>query len=299
LTRVGINTRGAEWQTDLQLGTDPQLLSEFYQPFTAESPYFIAPRVTLQQYNLNLFDGEDATARYRVSESEFALDLGRQLGKVGEFRFGAYTGAGNARLKVGDPQLPNLRFDTGGIIGRLRFDTRDRTRFPRSGVRADLVWNASLPDLGADDRFDTVAALVDGTWSRGIHSWSAGAYYATTLDSQDAIQDYYTLGGFLRLSGLERGEISGPHAAMARLVYYRRISESTGDVLDFPVYLGASLEAGNTWQSRSDIDFDSAIVNGSLFTGFDTAIGALYLGIGFAEGGRSNYYLSFGAPPPW
>ena len=46
--------------------------------------------------------------------------------------------------------------------------------------------------------------------------------YATTLDSRAAIQDLFTLGGFLRLSGLERGEISGPHAAMARLMYYRR-----------------------------------------------------------------------------
>lgn len=299
LTRVGINARGAEWQTDLQLGTDPQLLSEFYQPFSAGSAYFLAPRINLWQENLNVFSSEDAIGRYRISESEVGIDLGRQIGNIGEFRLGAYGGAGNARLKVGDPQLPNLSYDTGGLIARLRFDTRDTAQFPRRGVRADAIWNASLPDLGADDRFDTVATVLDGTWSWGKNSWTIGAFYATTLDSQGAVQDYFTLGGLFRLSGLERGEISGPHAAMARLIYYRRVSESTGDVLDFPVYLGASLEAGNTWQSRSDIDFQSALVNGSLFTGFDTPIGSLYLGVGFAEGGRSNYYLSFGTPPRW
>ena len=32
LTKAGINRLGAEWRTDLQLGTDPALLTEFYQP---------------------------------------------------------------------------------------------------------------------------------------------------------------------------------------------------------------------------------------------------------------------------
>ncbi len=294
--RIGINSRGAEWQTDLQLGTDPRLVSEFYQPFRAGSAPFVAPRIDLGQRNLNAFIGEDAVARYRISESEAGLDLGAEVGSIGEFRLGAYRGFGKARVKVGDPALPNVEFDTGGVLARLRFDTRDDARFPRSGILADVRWNASLPDLGADERYDTVETAIEGTWSRGKNSLQLGALFATTLDSQDAIQDLFTLGGFLRLSGLERGEISGPHAALARLVYYRRVSESTGGIFDVPIYLGASLETGNTWSDRGDISFDSALVNGGLFAGFDTPIGPVYLGAGIAEGGRSNYYLFFGTP---
>jgi len=299
LTRTGINARGAEWQTDLQLGTEPFLISEFYQPLTEGSRLFVAPRVDLGQRNLNAFSGEDAVARYRISESELGIDFGTFLGSVGEFRFGAYHGTGRAKVKVGDPALPKVDFDTGGVLTRLRFDTRDDAQFPRSGIRADLKWNLSSPDLGADERFDTVETEFEATWSRGKNSWQVGALYATTLDSQDAIQDLFTLGGFLRLSGLERGEISGPHAAMARLMYYRRVSESTGGLFEVPIYLGASAEIGNTWQTRSEISFSSAQVNGSLFAGFDTLIGPVYLAAGFGEGGRSNYYLFFGAPPRW
>jgi NTE family protein len=299
LTRTGINARGAEWQTDLQLGTDPLLISEFYQPLTEGSRLFVAPRIDLQQRNLNAFSGEDAVARYRISESELGFDFGTFLGSVGEFRLGAYHGTGRARVKVGDPALPKIDFDTGGVLTRLRFDTRDDAQFPRSGVRADLEWNLSSPDLGADERFDTVQTNFEATWSHGKNSWHVGALYATTLDSQGAIQDLFTLGGFLRLSGLERGEISGPHAAMARLMVYRRVSESTGGLLEVPIYLGASAEIGNTWQTRSDISFSSALVNGSLFAGFDTPIGPVYLAAGFGEGGRNNYYLFFGAPPRW
>lgn len=299
LTRTGINARGAEWQTDLQLGTDPLLISEFYQPLTEGSRLFVAPRIDLRQRNLNAFSGEDAVARYRISESELGFDFGTFLGSVGEFRLGAYHGTGRAKVKVGDPALPKIDFDTGGVLTRLRFDTRDDAQFPRSGIRADLKWNLSSPDLGADERFDTVQTEFEATWSHGKNSWHVGALYATTLDSQGAIQDLFTLGGFLRLSGLERGEISGPHAAMARLMYYRRVSESTGGLLEVPIYLGASAEIGNTWQTRSDISLSSAQVNGSLFAGFDTLIGPVYLAAGFGEGGRSNYYLFFGAPPRW
>jgi NTE family protein len=299
LTRTGINARGAEWQTDLQLGTDPLLISEFYQPLTEGSRLFVAPRIDLRQRNLNEFSGEDAVARYRISESELGFDFGTFLGSVGEFRLGAYHGTGRAKVKVGDPALPKIDFDTGGVLTRLRFDTRDDAQFPRSGIRADLKWNLSSPDLGADERFDTVETEFEATWSHGKNSWQVGALYATTLDSQGAIQDLFTLGGFLRLSGLERGEISGPHAAMARLMFYRRVSESTGGLLEVPIYLGASAEIGNTWQTRSDISFNSAQVNGSLFAGFDTLIGPVYLAAGFGEGGRNNYYLFFGAPPRW
>ena len=299
LRRIGINSRGAEWLTDLQLGTDPLLASEFYQPFQAGSALFVAPRIDLRQRNFNTFENEDAIARYRISESEGGLDFGAELGSIGELRLGAYRGFGKARVKVGDSSIPNVEFDTGGVLARLRFDTRDSAQFPRSGIRADMRWNASLPSFGADERYDTVEAEFESTWSRGKNSLQFGALYATTLDSQDAIQDLFTLGGFLRLSGLERGEISGPHAALTRLVYYRRVSESTGGIFDVPIYLGASLETGNTWSDRGDISFDSALVNGGVFAGFDTAIGPVYLGAGLAEGGRSNYYLFFGAPRRW
>jgi NTE family protein len=120
--------------------------------------------------------------------------------------------------------------------------------------------------------------------------------YATTLDSDSAFQDFFPLGGFLRLSGLERGEIAGPHAALAKLVYYRRIGEKTG-ILDTPIYLGMSAEAGNVWSARSDMSFESMIINGSVFVGFDTFLGPVYVAAGFAERGQSNFYLFIGAPP--
>ena len=296
MTRAGINRLGAEWRSDLRLGTDPRLFSEFYQPLSFDSHWFIVPHVELSQTNINAFSADDMVARLRLSEAEAGLGFGRELGRIGEFRVGAFRGLGKARVTVGDPALANVEFDAGGAFARLRFDTLDSARFPRHGLRSDVIWTLSRPGLGADAKFDTIEGELTQTWSRGKNSLQLGLGYATTLDSDSAIQDYFPLGGFLRLSGLERGEIRGPHAALARLVYYRRIGETSG-ILDTPIYLGLSAEAGNVWQQRSDMSFGSMLLNGSVFAGLDTFVGPIYLAAGFGEQGEANFYLHVGALP--
>ena len=297
MTRAGLNKLGAEWRTDLQLGTDPALLTEFYQPLSFDSRVFVAPRLEVRQSNLNAFSSSDAIARYRVTESNLSLEFGRELGTIGEFRIGAYRGGGNARVKVGDPILPNFDFETGGVFARVRIDSVDNSHFPREGQLADVRWNLSRPSMGADDKFDTIEGDFSQTWSRGKSSLQLGLSYATTLNSNSTVQDFFPMGGFLRLSGLERGGISGPHAALMKLVYYRRVGNTTGGVFETPVYLGLSAEAGNVWQTRNEISFDTMDLNGSVFVGIDSYFGPVFLAAGFAENGQSNFYLFIGAPP--
>jgi len=297
MTRAGLNRLGAEWRTDLTLGTDPQLFSEFYQPLSFDSRWFVAPRIEMSQSNLNLFEFDQTVARLRVTEAEAGFDFGRELGTFGELRLGAYRGVGSARVKLGDPGLPNIDFDTGGGFAALRFDTLDNAQFPRDGVRADLRWHLSRPGFGADNDFDTVEGEFESSWSHEKNTLQLGLTLATTIESDNTVQDYFPLGGFLRMSGLERGEINGPHAALARLVFLRRVGNTTGGILDTPIYLGISAEAGNVWPTRSDISIGSLMMNGSVFTGIDTFIGPVYLAAGFAEGGNRNVYLFIGQPP--
>ena len=278
------------------LGTDPEIFSEFYQPLSFDSRFFVAPRIEASQTNLNAFTGDQPTARYRLTEGELGLDTGFELDRKGELRFGLFRGSGRADVRIGDTTLEDFDYQSGGAFARLRFDTLDDAFFPTDGFLGDLKWTLSHPDLGADSRFDTVEGEITRTFSQGRNTYQLGLIYATTLESDGAVQDYFPLGGFLRLSGLERGEISGPHAALARLVYYRRIGETTG-LLDTPIYVGFSAEAGNAWQNRSEMDFDTMLLNASLFAGLDTFIGPVYFAAGFDEGGGCNFYLFIGEPP--
>jgi len=116
----------------------------------------------------------------------------------------------------------------------------------------------------------------------------------TTVDNLTRPEDLFTLGGFFNLSGLPTDSLSGPHYGIARLLYYRRIGRGGSGVLDFPAYVGMSLEMGNAWQDRHDISAGDLRKDGSLFFGVDTPLGPVYLATGFDEGGDKQFYLFLG-----
>ncbi|MDH3585680.1 MAG: patatin-like phospholipase family protein [Gammaproteobacteria bacterium] len=298
LTRPAVNRYGGEWRADLRLGTEPRLLTEFYQPLRWDSRLFVAPYIDFDQSNFNAFTDQDIVARLRVTELTGGFDIGAEIGNSGEFRLGAFRGGGEARVTIGDPVVPDPDFETGGLRALLRFDSLDKPWFPTSGVRADLEWTQSLRELGGDDRYDIIDMSVEAVRSRGKSTVGFGLDFQTTLSFDGAVQDLFRLGGFHRLSGYERGAISGPHAAVAKLLYYRRIGDSPGGLFDAPVYVGASLEAGNVWESRSDMSIDSTLLHGSLFVGIDSYVGPMFFAAGIGQGGLTNFYLVIGAPPP-
>jgi NTE family protein len=299
LTRTGMNRRGAEWRTDLQLGTDLLLESEFYQPFGRGLKYFVAPRFKVDQSNQNVFEMRQDIAQLRVAEEELGVDLGAELGQFGEFRLGVYKGSGKLRVKIGDPAIPDVRYNQGAVFAQLEVDTFDQSRFPTSGSQSVLRWDAFRQSLGASETFDKLNFDILSAWSRGRNTVNAGVTFATTFDANDQVQEFTPMGGFLRLSGLDFGQINGPHAAIGKLVYYRLLGDYAGGLLDVPVYLGGSVELGNVWQDRADMSFDSLLVNGSLFAAFDTYFGAIYIAAGFAEGGENAFYLSIGSTPQY
>lgn len=294
LTRAGINHLGAEWRSDLQLGTEPSVFSEFYQPLSADSRTFVAPHVALEQDNFNVFDGNASVARYRVGEAEIGLDFGYELGLWGEMRLGTFRGTGEAKRKTGAPELANIDFETGGLHASFNVDTRDNAKIPLHGSRARVQWLMSRPGLGADSDYHSVESSVSGFWTSGRHTLNAGISFNTTANADNLVQNFFPMGGFLNLSGLQRGEISGPHSGVARLVYYRRSGAMAKELFGMPLYFGASLEAGNVWKSRSEIGTDSLILNGSLFAAVDSYLGPVFLAAGFGEGSSSSFYLILG-----
>jgi len=195
LTRTAVNRLGAEWRSDLQVGTEPFFVSEFYQPLSFDSRYFIAPRVDLRQTNLRIFSGDTRIARYRLSEAEAGIDAGRELGRWGEFRVGAFRGTGEARLKVGDDNLPDIDFETGGFFARFAVDTLDDAQIPRRGTRLDLRWQLSRPGMGADSEFDSLVTEFLTVATRGRHSLQFGLNFSTTLESDSQVQNFFPLGG--------------------------------------------------------------------------------------------------------
>ncbi len=295
-TLAEITRYGGEWLWDIQVGETPRAATEIYLPVGFRSRWFVAPHAQFQIRTLPLVDEDERLlAEYRVRTTEYGVDFGRELGNYGEIRLGAGHTVGSARVRIGDPLLPPTEFDGNKLFGEFRYDSVDDVNFPRRGGSFTLGWQGEREHGGDSQKADLLLydQLYARSWGRNTAIlWTSAG---TRLDSDtDIVRSYYSLGGFLNMSGITPETLTGPHFAIARGIYYRRIGEGGQGFLNVPVYLGASIEQGNVWSARRDISFSSARTNGSLFVGLDTLLGPVYFATGFDDEGGSAYYLFLG-----
>jgi NTE family protein len=303
LISTELNTLGAEWLTDLQIGENPKFFTEFYQPLSLASRYFVAPQIDFEERSVFPLRNRDRVAEFRVRSVQGGLDVGRELSNWGEVRFGVRRGGGRSRVLIGDPALlvdengqsliPG-RFNSGGYFARFSYDKLDSIFFPRHGQQFQFQWHGERESVGAQQNFDAFAAtwLVARSFDR--HTFIFWLDAGTTSGGKSTPENLFSLGGFLNLSGLPPGLVTGPHYGIGRLMYYRRIGRGGSGVLDLPAYAGISLEAGNAWLDRKDMSFGDLRKNASLFFGVDTPLGPVYLATGYDEGGDNAFYLFLG-----
>jgi NTE family protein len=290
--KTAINELGGEVRLGVQLGQDPAISADWYQPLDYDSRYFFEPNISYgaSTYTLYTQDGNDKVAEYRVKQTQLELAAGRELSVFGEARLGYRWGTGDVDLNVGSPGLPEGGFDRGSVFGRLSVDRLDNTHFPSKGYTGDIEYELFRDSLGNDQDLDQLKVDLSYFETFGAHTFGLGGRFNTTMDGSGEVQNLFQLGGFLNLSGFNNNALSGRHSAILTGVYYRRFTQ-----LKFlPWYIGGSLELGNVWEDRDDISADSAIISGSVFLGADTPIGPFYTGYGYAEGGNSSLFLFLG-----
>lgn len=289
----GINRLGAEWLTRLQLGDRQELYSEFYQPLDAGSRWFVAPSVFAEAQNVEAILDNDPIAEYRLQRYGYGFNVGRQIANNGEVRFGVGQAWGEADVRVGERDLPSFSFSEGYYQLKYSFDTLDNVDFPREGEDIGLTLSQYDPSLGADERYRQWHFNLDKALSHGPNTWVLGGRYGRTLDDAEVVTSSFLLGGARQLSGFRQDALSGQNVSLARLVYMRRMTQRSFLPLDFPLYLGASLERGRAW--NNDNAFDSGYINAaSVFLGYETPLGPLNFSYGFNDEDERALYLNLG-----
>jgi NTE family protein len=293
---TGLNAFDAEWTFDGQIGEEPLFRTEFYQPLSLRAPIFVAPAFRYETRSRQLVtDDGQRVARYRVRDTEFSLAVGAELADWGEIRAGLRYGNGASRILVGDPTLPTEDHDLGGAFVQFGYDRLDSAYFPRQGQAFRARWVGDRESLGATHDADLVEASWQIARSRDRYSLVLSMDAGSALD--DVVvspQELFTLGGLFDISGLAPDAMSGTQYGIARGILYRRISRGGTGFFEFPAYLGFSIEAGNVWATRDDVDWGDLHTGGSLFLGAESPFGPVYLAAGLASGGETAFYLYLG-----
>lgn len=242
---TGLNALGGEWTTGLQLGTQPRVRTEWFQPLDYGFERFLTLGGAYSRESLSAFDGEgERITEVDITNRQVDLALGTELGVNGEVRLEYVRGYATVDEQIGEPMAPSGSIQSGSLRLQLVHDSLDDTFLPESGGFAGIRGRFERPGLGSDRHFDSVTVMALGTasWRRASIT---GLLYANAVTKGVAgIENSVLLGGFHRLSAYSQGEVAGEDAALAG-VFVRQ--EFGGPFV--PWFAGAGFETGNAWSS--------------------------------------------------
>jgi NTE family protein len=289
LRSTHLNRRGGEWKNIITVGDDQSLFSEWYQPLVYSGEWFISPSVDLAH--------DEAKEDLSTVKSDSVLGrigIGYQQGNEAQYSIAWERGYFNSQAQtiLGEGEIT---VDLGAARLLAVYDQLDNTNFPRHGTFAAADLQLYREGLGADIDYDRLGLDITHAQSVGRHTLVGSINLGTGLGSDIPFFDEFGLGGFLNLSGLERGAIRGDTAGFMQLVYFQQVGRIPGP-LGGGIFVGLSAEAGNTWVDNSAVDLGDLRYANALFTGLGTVLGPVYLGYGRAEGGEDSFYLFLGQP---
>ena len=291
----GRGTRGREWRVRADVGQPTALRVELYQPFDLRNRWFTRWRARGSQREVRFFESDQALGTIVLSELAAEGALGRNFGDDWELAAGIerghawLEGTSGFALLVDDDDQPLAR----GFVG-LTHDTLDDFALPRRGRRLEVRLDAADEALGAEADNTRLEWQIDQAVSFGRRRFLLGVAGANVTSPTVNPGEVTALGGLFRLSGYRREELLGEDFLLARLIYFDTSGGGAGSVFGAPVVLGASVEYGDTWLDEELWRLDELRWAGSVFAGFDTILGSIYLGYGRAEQGRDSFYFSFG-----
>lgn len=294
--RTAINKYGAEFQTDLQIGSEPILRAKYWHPLRRDARAYSSVRAGLVRNNVNYFLNGKLASRVQISRQTLGFDLGTHWKHTADVRLSYDYGTGQARgLNPITEQLEHVNFETAQLTVSTLFDSLDSVHLPKKGSFVELNYALSDKAIGADSNYQHLQFQYLGAHTWGDHTLVAGTHFHSTIAGTSPFYDNFSLGGFMNLSGYEYNEFSGQHVAFGQLVYLNRLPSSRRFGA-FPMYIGAAIEAGQAWERSAQVQFSDLIYSGSLMGVINTPIGPIYLGISRSSQGRSGAYLAVGRP---
>ncbi len=287
--QTAINSLGAEWQSSLQIGSHSLIQTEFYQPLSYLSQYFVALGGGIEQEDVNVYVDGDKIAEWQITTAQAIFSVGREFGNNAEFRLMTEIGNATAQLEVGSINPRREDVDIGSMIALFTYDSLDNLFLPHEGSLTQWSWNRSTKDLAASYDYDRVSGTWGGAFSYERYTLIGRISATAVINDKQNTSDVATLGGLFKLSSYGRGEIVGKDSALAGLIVYR---EYGGPFI--PYMLGFSYEVGNAWSSLNSGATEDLLDSSTVFVGSDTPLGPVIFAASYGDSEHSAVYLTIG-----
>lgn len=293
LRRAWLNQLDAEWRTDLQLGRSNTLYSEWYQPASLGSEFFVAPYAFYRDEYRDLRLQDQARLEYEFRDAGGGLELGSVFGRWGEFRAGVTGSSASADLTT-LPGNARQNYQRGGYTVRGTYDQLDDTHFPHAGGIARLNYLKSSRDLGAGDVYDRLDFRGGHAYTWGRNTVLFTGHIGSSLGTTLPFYDDFSLGGLFSLAAYPPHYFEGSNLFQGSAMLYRRVSDLPAGV-GKGIYAGTVLEGGRVWESSAGHPALSGLpVSGSVFAAADTVLGPFYLLGALGDRGHSAIYMALG-----
>lgn len=284
-----LNSYGGEFFAAVDLGGNPAVELNFYQPLTPDQRFFIEPLYSRKREDIGIYNNDKQIAEYRLDTSFTELTLGRNLGVYGQSKLGWRDYHVRGTADISEIYLPNVQERYGGVIYELHLDRRNRLYFPSHGWRADLSYFDS-----SKEGYKKLLLDLNGVYKLDEYIIGARVAHVTSLEGDLPFYDAVMLGGFMNMSGYASNQIVGDDALYVH-VRAERIIGRMPLGLNGDLRLGLGVEAARLEEiytlASDETWLDSAVV----YLGGETPLGPLYLGYGFTFSGNYNLYLQLGA----
>ena len=303
LTVGNITDNNGEWRNELSIGTDKNFRSELYLPIDQIQRFYQTTLFEFDREELELFVDNDVAFSLEQTSYRIDIGLGYKIGTSAIVETGLVVERGRFENDIFLDE--DIKYYSPGVFLRYGYDSLDRISFPTRGNRLtvavihrheDLDGDPSVDITREDDIYRSTQYLLDwkGAASRGNHGVIGNASLAYIDSEIDDSIHYVQLGGFLNLSGYFRNALVGNHKAFAALAYQYDLGRSLLGLSKFPIYAGASVEAGNVWATADSISSDDLISAGSVYLSTDSQLGPIALAYGFNDDDQNSYYFYLG-----
>ena len=292
VTAMDVLTLGSEWRTDVRVGSDTFLGTEFYQPL-GESKFFVAPRAFFHKTARDFIFSNTLSSTYTDQRYGGAVDIGYSSGYRNEVRVGYQITQAKLKPLIGNLSFPPFEGYSDQVRLGWIFDGQDSPTIPSRGSRIDseVVHIFRSPDVNyAFDQAQVRSSHFIPISSKGS-VFLIGAI-GTSFGQSAAPLQLFSLGGPYRLDAYNRDEFLGSNYILAGGGYRREIWRLP-QLVGKKVYATGYYELGNSFQQWDSIDPKHSFSGGVIA---DTIFGPISLTANVSVDGRFKLRLALGRP---